>query len=46
MGGSFDIYELLPAFICAFVAIIAVSLLTEEPDKAIVQEFYDVQKEM
>ena len=39
IGGAFAIYELLPAFICASVAIIIVSLATKAPDKEIVEEF-------
>ena len=39
MGGVWDVYELLPAFIAASAAIIIVSLLTEEPSKEIVEEF-------
>ena len=39
MGGAFGIYELLPAFLCACVAIVVVSLITPAPDKAIVERF-------
>ena len=39
MGGAFGIYELLPAFLCACVAIVVVSLITPAPDKAIVEQF-------
>ncbi len=39
MGGIFGIYELLPAFIVALVAIIVVSLMTKEPSKEITDEF-------
>ncbi len=42
MGGAFDIYELLPAFICAAVAIIVVSLITPAPSEDIVKEFEEV----
>jgi len=42
LGGLWDIYELLPAFICASIAIIAVSLLTAPPSKEIVEEFESV----
>ena len=38
-GGILGIYELLPAFICASIAIIVVSLATKAPDKEIVEEF-------
>ena len=39
MGGIWGIYELLPAFIVALVAIIVVSLMTKEPSKEITDEF-------
>lgn len=42
IGGVFGIYELLPAFICASIAIIIVSLATKAPDKEIVEEFESV----
>ena len=42
IGGVFAIYELLPAFICASIAIIVVSLATKAPDKEIIDEFESV----
>ncbi len=39
MGGIFGIYELLPAFLISSVFIVVVSLVTPEPDKAILDEF-------
>ncbi len=39
LGGIFAIYELLPGFIFALIAIIAVSLLTEEPSQEVYDEF-------
>lgn len=42
MGGIWAIYELLPAFICASIAIVVVSLLTAPPSKEIVEEFESV----
>ena len=39
MGGVFGIYELLPAFLCALVAIVVVSLLTPPPSQEIVEHF-------
>ena len=39
MGGVWAIYELLPAFICATVAIVVVSLITPAPEKPIVDAF-------
>ena len=46
LGGVWAIYELLPAFVCALVAIIVVSLLTGKPEKEIVDEFDAVNAEM
>ena len=39
MGGAWAIYELLPAFLCACVAIVVVSLLTPAPDKEVVEVY-------
>lgn len=39
IGGIFGIYELLPAFICASIVIIVVSLATKAPSKEIQEEF-------
>ena len=39
MGGAWDIYELLPAFLVAMVLNIIVSLMTVPPEKEIVDEF-------
>lgn len=39
LGGGFDIYELLPAFLISCAVIILVSLLTAAPDKNILEEF-------
>ena len=44
LGGNFNIYELLPAFILSCLAIIIVSLLTKEPSKEIYNEFDSVGK--
>lgn len=44
LGGNFNIYELLPAFILSSLAIIIVSLLTKEPSKEIYDEFDSVGK--
>ena len=44
LGGAWNIYELLPAFIAACIAIVAVSLLTPAPEKEIVEEFESVGK--
>ena len=39
LGGVFAVYELLPGFVLALVAIVAVSLLTEPPSKEVTDEF-------
>ena len=39
IGGVFGIYELLPAFILSCIAIVVVSMLTEKPEQAILDEF-------
>lgn len=44
LGGAWDIYELLPAFICAMIAIIVVSLLTKAPEQDIIDEYDEVGK--
>lgn len=43
LGGAWNIYELLPAFLVACVFIIAVSLATAEPKKEIVDTFNAVK---
>ena len=42
LGGVWDIYELLPAFIVASIFIVIVSLLTEKPSEEITKEFDEV----
>ena len=42
LGGAWNIYELLPAFLLGSIAIVVVSLLTKEPEKAIVKEFESI----
>ena len=42
---ALTIYELLPAFIIACLAIVVVSLLTKAPDKEIIEEFEAVKAE-
>ena len=39
VGGIFSIYELLPAFICAIIAIVVFSLLDKAPTKEMQDEF-------
>lgn len=42
LGGAWDIYELLPAFLVSCATIVLVSLLTKAPSKEIVEEFESV----
>ena len=39
LGGAFDIYELLPAFIIALLADVIVSLATKAPEDKITKEY-------
>jgi sodium/proline symporter len=39
MGGIFGIYELFPAFVLSCIVIVITSLITKEPDQAILDEF-------
>ena len=39
LGGVFGIYELMPAFLCSCLAIVIVSLLSKEPEQAVLDEF-------
>lgn len=42
LGGIFNIYELLPAFLVSVAMIIIVSLATKAPDPSIIEEFESV----
>ena len=44
LGGVWDVYELLPAFVTALIVNVIVSLLTAEPSDAEKQEFEEVSK--
>lgn len=44
MGGAWDIYELLPAFLVAIILNVIVSLLTAPPQQEIVDEFEQVAR--
>ena len=44
LGGMWDIYELLPAFIFSCLCIVVVSLLTPEPSQQIQKEFQEVKE--
>ena len=39
LGGAFDIYELLPAFLVALLADVIVSLATKSPEKEVTDEY-------
>lgn len=39
LGGVFNIYELLPAFVFALILMVIVSLITPAPDQAMMDEF-------
>lgn len=43
LGGAWAIYELLPAFLVACVAIVVVSLITAPPSKEICDEYETVK---
>ena len=43
LGGAWNVYELLPAFIVAVICLVAVSLATGEPSKEIQDEFEEVR---
>ena len=38
-GGIFELYEIVPGFVCGLIAIIVVSLLTPAPEKEITDKF-------
>ncbi|MCQ2417490.1 MAG: sodium/proline symporter [Oscillospiraceae bacterium] len=46
MGGAWDIYELLPAFLCAVITIVVVSLLTAKPEQAVLDEYDEVSRSL
>lgn len=46
LGGILNIYELLPAFIVACIAIVAVSLCTKAPEQEMIDEFNEVKQMM
>ena len=43
LGGAWNIYELLPAFIFSCIVIVAVSLLTAPPPNELQKEFEEVR---
>ena len=44
IGGAWDIYELLPAFIVALIFIVVVSLITPPPEKSVIDTFNKVRE--
>ena len=46
MGGIFGLYEIIPGFILATLAIVVVSLITEEPEAAVQAQFDDVERKL
>ena len=42
LGGAWDLYELLPAFIISAIASVVVSLLTPVPDKDVTDTFDEI----
>lgn len=43
LGGAWDIYELLPAFIVSSILIVIISLATKAPEKEIIDEFESIK---
>ena len=43
LGGVFNIYELLPAFVFALILMVIVSLITPAPDQDMMDEFDQVR---
>ena len=39
LGGAFDIYELLPAFLLNCAVLVIVSLLTAKPEQKVLDQF-------
>ncbi|WP_341304982.1 sodium/proline symporter PutP [Pseudomonas sp. TMP25] len=46
LGGVFGLYEIIPGFILASIAIIVVSLLTKEPEAALQAQFDEVKRKL
>tara|TARA_R110001583_G_scaffold743_9_gene6819 strand:- start:732 stop:1055 length:324 start_codon:yes stop_codon:yes gene_type:complete len=45
-GGVFDLYELLPGFILAIIAVIVVSLFTGKPSRKVTEQFDEYEKNL
>jgi len=46
LGGAWNIYELLPAFLLACIAIVVVSLLTPAPDRGVTEVYDEIGQTM
>ena len=46
MGGAWNIYELLPAFVLSCIVILAVSFVTEKPDQEVLDTFDAVERQL
>ena len=46
LGGIWNIYELLPAFLVAILINVAVSLLTKKPEDSITRVYDEVKQSM
>lgn len=46
MGGAWDIYELLPAFLTALIINVIVSLFTKAPDSSVLDTYEEVSREL
>lgn len=46
LGGVFALYEIIPGFVLATLAIVVVSLLTEEPEAALQAQFDEVERKL
>ena len=45
-GGLFDLYELLPGFICSLFAVLLISIITGKPDTKVLAEFDSMQQRL
>ena len=46
MGGVFGVYELGPAFVVSAIVLVAVSLMTAEPEKSITDDYEKFEREL
>jgi len=45
-GGIFELYEIVPGIILATTAVVAVSLLTKEPEQQVLEQFSEFEKNL